>query len=1036
MIKILGLDIGISSIGWSLVEVDPNIDGFGDILGCGVRLFTEAESPKDGKSLALPRRNSRATRRVNKRKKARMKQIKILLSKHFDLDPKNIIAEDEFLPKLFVTNKEFISPWELRMQGLDRKLNEEEFSRVLLHIAKRRGYDDSSRAQKDEKEGKIILKSIKSNREEMEKLGYRTIGEMMCKEYFSKEISKGKYENVRNNTKNSENGYKRSIGREDLQEEIKVLFDCQRKFGNKNATPELEESFNKIAFYQRDLKSFESMVGKCQFYAQEKRASKCCYSAEEFVNLTKIINTLAHITQVTNEVFSKGIIDLILNKAKTLKGGLSYKELRKILKLENHPQIIFKDNALDYTQKDAEKKIFIAFPKYHQLKEYLSDFEEEFNSLEIKTLDEIANIVAFNRSEKILKDKLSKLPISKPMQEKLILNQLKFDKTLSLSLKTLYQIMPLMKQGKRYDEAIEESGLLKLCAENTKKGLLPPLKDTDFADTLNPVVNRAIAQYRKVVNSVIKKYGSFHKIHIEFTRDVGKNFNDRKKIEKEQKANRELNTQAEKLCEEIGLDKNGRNILKIKLWKRQDEFCVYSGKKIQLRDLIEENKLQVDHIYPLSRSLDDSQNNKVLVFADQNQLKGNRTPYEWIGENQAQWEELRKRINSMKNLPRNVKKKIMNTSFTDKKIGSRGEFLARNLVDTGYINRLVSQYTSQYLEFLPLSETEDTSLKAGSKGSKKHILTIGGGLTSILRHYWGLDSKNRENHLHHFQDSLIIALATDGNIKSLSDYLKTKEERYIDSKEKAKDILENMQKSKRPQIEPLKDFRSKLEKATQSIFISRAPRRNVTGALHKETIDKRKDKEFFKTYGGKEGVDKALRLGKIREINGGIVKNGEMVRTDIFRSKDKGKYYVVPIYTYDFAIGRLPNKAIVPGKDKLGVIKDWIEMDENYEFCFSLFKDDLVCIQTAKMNEAVYAYYVSTDSSVGALTFRHHSNCVGDDEKSFFKRQDSSGFLAESCGIQILKTFKKCIVSVLGEITEATFEPRKDVRLKTTKKRS
>lgn len=509
MIKILGLDIGISSIGWSLVEVDPNIDGFGDILGCGVRLFTEAESPKDGKSLALPRRNSRAIRRVNKRKKARMKQIKILLSKHFDLDPKNIIAEDEFLPKLFVTNKEFISPWELRMQGLDRKLNEEEFSRVLLHIAKRRGYDDSSRAQKDEEEGKIILKSIKSNREEIEKLGYRTIGEMMCKEYFSKEISKGKYENVRNKTKNSENGYKRSIGRKDLQEEIKVLFDCQRKFGNKNATPELEESFNKIAFYQRDLKSFESMVGKCQFYAQEKRASKCCYSAEEFVNLTKIINTLAHITQVTNEVFSKEIIDLILNKAKTLKGGLSYKELRKILKLENHPQIIFKDNALDYTQKDAEKKIFIAFPKYHQLKEYLSDFKEEFNSLEIKTLDEIANIVAFNRSEKILKDKLSKLPISKPMQEKLILNQLKFDKTLSLSLKTLYQIIPLMKQGKRYDEAIEESGLLKLCVENTKKGLLPPLKDTDFADTLNPVVNRAIAQYRKVVNRSSKNMDHF-----------------------------------------------------------------------------------------------------------------------------------------------------------------------------------------------------------------------------------------------------------------------------------------------------------------------------------------------------------------------------------------------------------------------------------------------------------------------------------------------------------------------------------------------
>lgn len=69
MIKILGLDIGISSIGWSLVEVDPQIKDKGDILGYGVRLFTEAENPKNGESLALPRRTSRGARRANKRKK-------------------------------------------------------------------------------------------------------------------------------------------------------------------------------------------------------------------------------------------------------------------------------------------------------------------------------------------------------------------------------------------------------------------------------------------------------------------------------------------------------------------------------------------------------------------------------------------------------------------------------------------------------------------------------------------------------------------------------------------------------------------------------------------------------------------------------------------------------------------------------------------------------------------------------------------------------------------------------------------------------
>lgn len=52
MIKILGLDIGISSIGWSLVELDSQAKDVGNIIGCGVRLFPEAENPKNGESLA------------------------------------------------------------------------------------------------------------------------------------------------------------------------------------------------------------------------------------------------------------------------------------------------------------------------------------------------------------------------------------------------------------------------------------------------------------------------------------------------------------------------------------------------------------------------------------------------------------------------------------------------------------------------------------------------------------------------------------------------------------------------------------------------------------------------------------------------------------------------------------------------------------------------------------------------------------------------------------------------------------------------
>lgn len=46
MARILAFDIGISSIGWAFSEND-------ELKDCGIRIFTKAENPKTGESLAL-----------------------------------------------------------------------------------------------------------------------------------------------------------------------------------------------------------------------------------------------------------------------------------------------------------------------------------------------------------------------------------------------------------------------------------------------------------------------------------------------------------------------------------------------------------------------------------------------------------------------------------------------------------------------------------------------------------------------------------------------------------------------------------------------------------------------------------------------------------------------------------------------------------------------------------------------------------------------------------------------------------------------
>ena len=83
---IFGFDLGIASVGWAVIEYDDeNFDPEtgevieGKIIACGVRCFPVAENPKDGSSLALPRREKQLLRRITRRKARRMLGIKRLL---------------------------------------------------------------------------------------------------------------------------------------------------------------------------------------------------------------------------------------------------------------------------------------------------------------------------------------------------------------------------------------------------------------------------------------------------------------------------------------------------------------------------------------------------------------------------------------------------------------------------------------------------------------------------------------------------------------------------------------------------------------------------------------------------------------------------------------------------------------------------------------------------------------------------------------------------------------------------------------------
>ena len=1019
--KILGFDIGITSIGWAYVEGE-------ELKDCGVRIFTKAENPKNGDSLAAPRREARGVRRRLARRKARLNAIKRLLCKEFGLNLSDYLANDGELPKAYQTSKEHKSPYELRTLALSQKLDSKDLARVILHIAKHRGYGNKHAKTGSDKDSGKVLSAIKVNETAM-KDKYQSVGEYLYKEFYQKLRleSEKKGNNITKefkNVRNKKESYEHCVAQEQVRAELELIFAKQKEFGI-TFSENFESQIIETAFYQRDLKSFENKVGKCVFY-DEPRAPKDSLSAIEFVALTRIINTLKNLEEKSKnlgigEAYGKDKIQEIL-KIVLDKGEISYKKLREILHLDE--RILFaKDSKLDYTKgmQEAEKAKLIEFKN---LKAFKKAMGEDFGKFSREELDSIAMDIALIKSKENLAKKLQNYSaLSKEQVE--ALSNLNFAKHIDLSFKALDKILPFMREGLRYDEAVKKAGLQEHRKHKQKGEFLIPLKDYE-PYLANPVVARALSEYRKVLNALLRKYGNVHKIHLEFTREAGKNYDERKKIEKEQREHFEANQKAIQQCEILGLPINGANILKMKLWIEQKELCVYSDRKITREHLLDSKVLEVDHIYPYSRSFDDSYMNKVLVFAKENQNKLNKTPFEAFGNDKEKWDRI---LSLSANLPKQKQRRISNKDFKDKE----GGFLTRNLKDTGYIARLASQWSKDCLKFENLSENEVTI--AGEKGSSVHIEVVSGQLTSMLRHYWGLGDKDRNNHLHHAVDAVILAYTNNAMIEAFANFKKTQEQNK--RKFYAKQIAESEYKAKKAFFEPCKDFRSKVLEKIESIFVSKPPRKRARGALHEETFYSFEDEKLLKKYGGKQGVQKAIALGKIRQVGTKIVSNGAMVRVDIFKDK-KGKFYAVPIYTMDFALGILPNKAVAIGKDKEGVIKDWIEMDSNYTFCFSLFKDDLILVKKKEMEKAELCYFVSFDTSTASIQVEKHNNKfegLSENEKILYSNATQKEVVGKSIGIQNLKTFEKYQVSPLGEVQKVEFEPRQDIALKSSPKR-
>ena len=225
---ILGLDVGISSVGWGLLALDENDVPY-KIIDVGSRIFSPGEVEKTGDSKAKERREKRGARRVVRRREFRLDRVRNLLYENNFLTG-NVTGDlvsirKEELTEIYnnMINNYYkennTNPSKLKVEALDRKLSKEELSIILVHYAKKRGYK-SNRESASEKDSGKVLNAIKENISLMKDKNYRTISEMYIKD-----------EKFKDKIKNSPENYKVSVTNEMYLDEINKVLDSQIKFG-------------------------------------------------------------------------------------------------------------------------------------------------------------------------------------------------------------------------------------------------------------------------------------------------------------------------------------------------------------------------------------------------------------------------------------------------------------------------------------------------------------------------------------------------------------------------------------------------------------------------------------------------------------------------------------------------------------------------------------------------------------------------------------------------------------------------------------
>ena len=954
---VFGIDLGIASCGWAVLRHPTPGDPSGEIVAMGSWMFDVPETDKERTPTNQIRRGNRLLRRVIRRRAQRMAEIRRLFAQH------GLLAGNE--PDAL--KRAGLDPWELRARGLDKPLSPAEFAVALGHIAKRRGFKSARKGKEANTAGddQKMLKALEATRERLGR--YRTVGEMF-----------GRDADFRDRKRNRDGLFDRTQSRDDLIHEVGKLFEAQRRLGNDAASVALESDFTATAFRQLEMQDSEKLVGMCQFEPQEKRAARFAPSFEKFRLLGKLVNLRITTPDGERPLTPEEIRLATGDLGKTAK--LSVKEVRKRIGLpadQRFTAIKPEEEAQDIAARTGE-----AMHGTKKLRDALGEALWAEMKDKPEQLDRIAHIISFHETADKIGAELRNLGLPTSTADALLDDLSAFSRFKGaghISAKAARALIPHLEAGMRYDQACEAVGYDHAASRWSKreqvvdKAAFNALVKTMGDEIANPVARKSLTEGLKQLWAMRNRWGLPDAVHIEMARDVGNSLEKRNEIKRGiDKNTAERERQRDEVRELLGIeDVNGDTLLRYRLWKEQAGRCPYTDKAIPATAIIgTDNSHQVDHILPWSRFGDDSYSNKVLCTARANQEKKGQTPFEWIMSSQGEdaWNTFLARIEGNTAF-RGAKKRnyvLKNAKEAEER------FRTRNLNDTRYAARLLAEAVKL---FYPEGDRQE-------KGGNRRVFTRPGGLTSALRHAWGVESlkkvdgKRVEDARHHALDALVVAAIGEWEVQRL-----TRSYQEWEQKGLARPLR---------QVDPpwgdAASFRREVKEAYDNVFVARPERRRARGEGHAATIRQVKERDGalvvyerksitdlsekrlqdIKDPERNQGVIEAIRdwiargrpadslprspagdeIRKVRlrtkgkpavQVRGGTADRGEIVRVDVFarpNKRGKDEFYLVPIYPHHVMNKRdwpvPPTRAVVAYKDE----EDWTLIDHSFAFRF------------------------------------------------------------------------------------------------------